>query len=142
MSKKKTPEQKALSNPVGRPTYMTPEALTKFKEALIKGFNDIQCCNYAGITRRTLNYHEEKNPEFREQKEVLRAHPSMLALQNINDSLADGNIETSKWYAERKMKDEFSTKHEVAQVEITQMPTDDLLKLAEQAMAKLKEQVE
>ena len=142
MTKAKTPEQKLKSNPVGRPTDMTPEALKKFTDALIEGMNDTMCCKIAGISYMVMYNYQKKHPEFVEQKEVLRSTPGIQAIRNINESLADGDVETAKWYAERKMKDEFSTKHEVAQVEITQMPTDDLLKLAEQAMAKLKEQVE
>ena len=43
---------------------------------------------------------------------MLKSQPNYLAREIIYDGLVKGDKDMAKWYAERKMKDEFSVKQE------------------------------
>lgn len=95
-----------------RPTKMTTKTVTLLLNAFSNWFTDNEACVYAGISKNTLYRYIEKNPEFWNQKELLKDKPKMKAKMNIINSINNKDIETSKWYLERKSKDEFSTKVE------------------------------
>lgn len=99
-------------NKVGRPTVMTPEVVNKLEELFFYGHTDEEACLLAGITRQTLNDYQHKHPEFIDRKQALKQNPSALARKVIFDAIDKGDKDMAKWYAERKMKDEFSTKQE------------------------------
>jgi len=96
----------------GRPTKIDENVLHKLEEAFSKGFSDAEACLYADIGTSTLYNYCEKNPKFLERKEALKKTPLMKARSNIYDAIDSGDIEMSKWYAERKAKKEFSTRVE------------------------------
>ena len=53
-----------------------------------------------------------KNGGFPLRKELLKQRLVLKARTNIAEKINKGDIDVSKWYAERKRKDEFSTKTE------------------------------
>lgn len=110
MTKKKDPKD---LKKVGRKTVMTPEVLTKLEQAFSIGCPDDEACIYADISRMTLRRYQEKNPEFCERKELLKQKLVLKARTNIAHKIQEGDIEVSKWYAERKRKAEFSTRQEL-----------------------------
>lgn len=97
----------------GRPSRINKDVLSKLEAAFINGFTDEQACIYASISPVTLYRYCEKHPEFRKTKELLRHSPELKAKLNINNRINKGDVEISKWYLERKCKDEFSTRAEV-----------------------------
>ena len=101
-------------NKVGRPTVMTEAVLQKLEYGFLKGLTDEQCCVYAEISTSTLYNYCNENPEFLERKEQLKNNPSVKAKLNIVEAIEEGNVDISKWYLERREKNEFSTKQEVA----------------------------
>lgn len=104
------------------------------------GFSDSEACAYTELCPASLYNYQKEHPEFLEQKELWKQNPILKAKKIIIDDLDNGEIDTARWYLERKCKDEFSTKQEVDNhVDISQVPTEELLRLAEEAMAKLKE---
>lgn len=96
----------------GRPTVMTEAVIGKLEEAFAFGSTDLEACFYAGISKDALYDYQVKHPEFTERKEALKDNPAMLARKNVYDALSEGDKDISKWYLERKKKDEFSTKTE------------------------------
>ena len=100
-------------NKGGRPTVMTPETLKKLEYGFLKGMNDLECCLYADISRQALYDYCNKNPEFTDRKEALKKRPAIAAKLNITEAIESGDVELSKWYLERRSKDEFSTKQEI-----------------------------
>ena len=119
-----------MAEKVGRPTVMTEEVLQKLEYAFMRGLTDLEACLYADIGTTTLYNYCEENPEFRERKEELKQHPTAKARLNVTEAIENGNEELSKWWLERKAKDEFSTKQEVkadvdADVSITIELSDD-----------------
>jgi hypothetical protein len=96
---------------MGRPTIMTPELLSKLKEGFLMGFSDEEACSYAQIGKSTLYNYQQANPEFVEEKEEWKNNPILKAKTTIFNDLED--VETSKWYLERKAKREFSLRQEL-----------------------------
>lgn len=104
---------------VGRPTVMTKDVVNKLEQAWSMGCSDLEACIFADISKQTLYSYQDKHPEFIDRKELLKKKPVLMAKKNIIDAMDTKEnpdyksiIETSKWYLERKCKDEFSTKVE------------------------------
>lgn len=95
---------------VGRPSVMTPEVIGKLEGCFSVGATDLQACFIAGISKDALYDYQKLHPEFHERKEALKAMTSYQARKNVADSVANGKMEDSKWYLERKDKEEFGQK--------------------------------
>lgn len=131
MSKRKGKKQ------LGRPTVMTPEVVGKLEEAFSKGMTDSQACIIAKIHRDTLYAYCAENPDFSDRKEALKSNVNIVAKNNIYDKIIEGDKDVSKWWLERKCKDEFSTRSELTgkdgdAIQTVNFTTDDLKKFAEQ----------
>jgi len=96
-----------------RPTVMTDDVVWKLLTAFSYWFSDVEACLYADIWKQALYDYCNKNPEFRDRKEALKNKPKMKAKMNVLEKINNKDIDTSKWYLERKAKDEFSTKQEI-----------------------------
>ena len=97
----------------GRPTVMTEETVNKLEQGFAMGFTDEEACLYANISKQTLYDYCKKNPKYIDRKEELKNHPKILAKTNVYNALKDNKkVEDSKWYLERKVKEEFSQRTE------------------------------
>jgi len=99
---------------------MTIIMLEKLKVAFAMGFTDVEASLYCDLNISTLNEYCSRNHDFRELKESLKQKPVMKAKLNVLESLNSKGIlsskqrlEDSKWYLERKAKDEFGTRQEI-----------------------------
>ena len=101
-------------NKVGRPTIMTEAIVSKLEYGFMKGLNVTECCHYADISRNCFYEYCEKNPAFKDRIEELRSYTSARAKLNVAEAIEEGDKDMSKWWLERRNKDEFSTKQEVA----------------------------
>lgn len=99
---------------VGRPTVMTEETLRKLEEAFLIGATDKEACLVAGISEPALYAYCNNNPGYKERKEALKDSPKYKARKNIVEAINAKDIDTSKWYAERKGKNEFSTRTDLS----------------------------
>ena len=97
----------------GRPTVMTPEAIDKLKTAFMMGCSNEEAVLFAGINRTSLYNYEKENPQFVDEKEILRQRPKLKARMNVIKSIENESVDDSKWYLERKLKGEFSTRSEL-----------------------------
>ncbi len=97
---------------VGRPSQVTPEALNKLEQAFSIGTSDKEACIFAGISEEALYYHQRKYPEYVKRKELLKEKPLLKARITVVNSLHDPDH--AEWYLERKSKDEFSTRSNLA----------------------------
>lgn len=93
---------------------MTAEVVSKLEYGFMKGLNITECCHYANISRPTFYEYLEKNPEFSNRIEELRSNPATRAKLNVVEAIENGDTDLSKWWLERRNKDEFSTKQEIA----------------------------
>jgi ACT domain-containing protein len=99
---------------VGRPTIMTDAIVSKLEYGFMKGLNVTECCHYADISRNCFYEYLDKNPEFKDRIEELKSCTSARAKLNVSEAIDNGDKELSKWWLERRNKDEFSVKQEVA----------------------------
>jgi len=95
----------------GRPTSVTTEVIGKLEQAFAIGASDKEACFYANINPDTLYAYQKKYPQFSERKEALKLRPILAARQKVIDDI-NKDVNTAKWYLERKLKSEFSTKSE------------------------------
>jgi hypothetical protein len=93
----------------GRPTVMTPEAIAKLEAAFSEDNTILDACFLAGISKDSYYDYLKANPWYSERVEYLRNNTIMHARKNLVNSIKEGNVNDSKWYLERKKKDEFST---------------------------------
>ena len=96
----------------GRPPVVDIDVEAKLEEAFIRGCTDAEACLYAGISRTALYNHQKRYPEWVERKELLKEQAALRSRFNVYDAIESGDRDMSKWYLERKKKDEFSTKTE------------------------------
>lgn len=101
-------------NKGGRPTIMTDAVVSKLEYGFMKGLNVTECCHYADISRNCFYEYLEKHPEFKDRIEELKSNPSTRAKINVVEAIESGDTELSKWWLERRNKEEFSTKQEVS----------------------------
>lgn len=111
--KKRKPGRPKKKHAGGRPTVMTEAVIQKLEYGFAKGLTDAQCCDFADISPATLYSYCKENPKFSERKELLKERPTIKAKFNVAEALENGDIDMSKWYLERRAKEEFSTKQDI-----------------------------
>jgi len=99
-------------NKGGRPVSITPEKVSKLEQAFSIGASVKEARNYAKISRSVYYRFLMENEGFRERFEDLRTAPILKSLQTVYNDL--DNVETAKWLLERRRKDEYSTRQELA----------------------------
>lgn len=113
-------------NGVGRPTVMTPEVLAKLEWAFLRGYSDRQACLHAGINPMSLYRYQDENREYSERKAMLKENISIVAKENIIETIQAKHIGNSVWWLERQDSD-FNPKQKVEHSgglhnEVTQTP--------------------
>jgi hypothetical protein len=103
---------KEPKNGVGRPEKVDDYILQKLEDAFARGCTNREACLFADLPERTFYDYKQENPEFSHRIDELREAPMLKARFNITQAIAEGDIQVSQWYAERKKKSEFSTKIE------------------------------
>jgi hypothetical protein len=89
---------------------MTAEVITLLKYAIAIGSSNKEACLLAGISQ--WNYYDWKKsyPKLFDNMEALRSMPMLKARASLFRNL--DNIDTAKWFLERKNKGEFSIRTE------------------------------
>lgn len=113
----------------GRPTKMTEEVVGKLECAFSKDFNVCEACDYAGIHRDSYYEWLKKDAEFSDRMEQAQTNLKRKAKINIADKIEEGNMDVTKWFLERRAKDEYSVKQsvEVTGIEEEQSKLSELL---------------
>jgi len=84
--------------------------IQKLEEIWNIGGSDKEASFYADISPAGLSDYLKKHQKVTERKEALKNSPTLQARRNIASELLKGDVDTSKWYLEKKHSDEFSTK--------------------------------
>ena len=81
------------------------EVVSKLKVGFSKGYNQLEACLYAGISKFTYYKYFGDDAELLAEFDRHKSNPTMLAKDNIMESLAEGDINTSKYVLDRKDPD-------------------------------------
>ena len=105
--------EKKNKKTAGRPTKLNEEIVGKLEYAFSKDFNVGEACNYAGIHRDSYYEWIKNNEEFSDKMEQAQSDLKRKAKINIADKIEEGDIDVTKWFLERRVKDEYSIKQAV-----------------------------
>ena len=94
------------------PPKLTPQQIHLLNEAFTNCASDKEAYTYAGICETNFYWWQEVNPDFVEKKALLRDLVKYRARSNIIKGINEGNPSESKWWLERKAKEEFSLRVE------------------------------
>ena len=108
------PQETNKNGTAGRPSVMTNKVVSDLKKAFAMGFTDVEACLFAKISKASLYRYIKENPDFWDQKETLKHKPKLKAKMNLLTAINNQDIETSKWYLERKSSNEFSKRTNIA----------------------------
>lgn len=97
----------------GRPPIIDETILAKLKSVYLKDATDEQACLEAGISTSALYDYQNAHPEFVEQKKLWKENIKYKAKLNLVNAIDEGDKDTSKWYSERRAKEEFSVRNEL-----------------------------
>lgn len=100
-------------NKGGRPTIFTPQVIEKLERAYAMDCTDAEACLYADIAPSALYKYQERNPSFVERKQSLKQSPFLIARNTLVNGIKS-DPELALKYLERKKKDEFSLRSEIA----------------------------
>lgn len=98
---------------MGRPRKITKEVVGKLEYAFMKGFNISEACDYAEISRDTYYEKLKQSKEFSDKMDRAKTNLQRRAKINLAEAIECGDLNESKYYLERKCKDEFSIKQEI-----------------------------
>lgn len=103
-----------MANKVGRKPSIDESTLKQLEGAFANGATDVEACFLAKISHQTLYNYQKEYPEFIERKEGLKNMIKYIAKQKVKQTIeTELGCDTSKWYLERKGKDEgFSNRTE------------------------------
>lgn len=98
---------------MARPKKMTDEIVGKLEWAFMKGLNISEACDYAEIHRDTYYDYLNKNKEFSDKMQRAQTALQRRAKINLAEKIENGDLAESKYFLERKCKDEFSPKQQI-----------------------------
>lgn len=97
----------------GRPRAINDATIQKLEQAFSFGCTNREACLFADISEAVLYAYFANNPQFSERVEKLKDSVKLHARMNVARSIVEKkNRDDSKWYLERKAKDEFATRTE------------------------------
>lgn len=77
------------------------------EQAFLRDLNVSQIACYLNVSRQTIYNWQEEFPELFDRLEGLRNKATIKAKDNILNAINKGDINTSKWYLEKKEKADF-----------------------------------
>ena len=87
---------------VGRKTVMTPDVIETIESELKNGATLAQASFLASISLRTIYNYFDEHPEFKDRAELLQGMVAYRARINIKNKIEGGDIDTSKYWLDRK----------------------------------------
>jgi len=94
------------------PPTLSPQQIDKLDYAFLHCASDKEAYTYAGVCKANFYYWQEVNPHYVDRKAELRDLIKYQARENIVKGIKMGSASESKWWLERKNKEEFSLRVE------------------------------
>ena len=89
-------------------TTFDDETIDRLCEAALLGANMSECALYAHVSRSALYRFLSDNPGLKDKLEHLRDDTALQARIKAREAILKGDEVMTRWYLERKRKDEFS----------------------------------
>lgn len=89
-------------------TKLTPEVVTKLKEAFAIDCNITEACYYAQISRETYYRWVKQNPELYDEFRFMKQALPLKAKHNIAQRIHAGSVEDSWRYLERRQSKRYA----------------------------------
>lgn len=96
-----------MSNPVGRPTKITPKVVSILVDCFHSGMTVREACLHAVISPDTYYSHARKDQQFSDIMDRAQTVPTTTAKMVVVDAIHRGDLNASKWWLERKAVNEF-----------------------------------
>ena len=93
---------------MARPKVINDTLLAKLEYAFKRGYSNAEACLHANIDEATLYRYFKDHEEFSKKSKVLKSNMLLKAKEIVNDRIEEKDLDTAKWYLERRNKDEFS----------------------------------
>jgi len=98
----------------GRPSSITEEIIQKFEQCYRDGSTDREACLVTGIPESTYYENLKNNKDFSDRIDIAKEYTTQLAKAIIARKVARGDLDTAKWWVERKNKKAFSSRTELS----------------------------
>lgn len=123
--------------------YLTLDVYLALEMAFSMGFDAVEACAAAKISRRKYNKLIEKYPLLLEKVEQWKSNPVMLAKSVVMEQIGQGNLQAAQWWLERRKKDEFSqsTKVEINRTEKRHIEVSTTIKDIEDIRSRIPIQI-
>lgn len=108
---------------VGRPTKATPETIALLLAAFAQGATVEVACKSADIAPSNFYEWIKKDVDFRTKVGEAREMIDRITVGNLTRAIIGGDMDATKWWAERRMKSEFSTRNELTGKDGKDLPT-------------------
>ena len=96
-------------NKIGRPSVIDDTKIRKLLSAYRLGATDEIACQYAGISLTALYENKKRNIEFQQEIDQYKHLIRKDAVKLIYRKIKENDVESAKWWLERKYPNEFST---------------------------------
>lgn len=96
----------------GRPTKLTEETMTELEKRFRDGATTLEAIDGLISEDRYYAYRKDST-EFSERMDLAREYVTEIARGVVARKIKRGDVDTSKWWLERRNKQEFSTRSEV-----------------------------
>lgn len=97
---------------MARPTVMTPEVISELEKRFRVGANVLEALDGL-ISEATYYLHLKENVEFSERMEAAQEFTTEIARAIVAKRVQKGDVDTAKWWLERRAKLKFSPRQEL-----------------------------
>ena len=104
-----------IKREIGRPTVIDDECVRKLESVFQLGVNDQTACLYAGISRDTFYDHIKHDQEFSDKMALAKEYARIAAGQVVVQAINNKDVNTAKWWLEKKYPQEFGGSPQVVQ---------------------------
>lgn len=101
--------------PRGRPSKKNDEIVKKLLDVYKLGVNDEVACNYAGISKPTLYAWCKEDEDLLYQIQGAKDYGRVVASQVVMKSIIEGDVNSAKWWLEKKYAKEFQSRPELVE---------------------------
>lgn len=100
---------------MGRPPSITETEILKLEQCFRVGATVLEACEEIGVSQSTFYDHLKANQDFADRISIAKEYVTEFAKALITRRITERkDVETAKWWVERKNKKEFSPRTEVS----------------------------